>query len=325
MSRRRTLLSIVIPVYCNDASLRPLHEALGAAAAQHPDVDHEIVFVDDGSEDGSFATLTALAAADARTRVVRLTRNFGSHSACLAGLSVARGDAVAIIAADLQEPPDLPWRMLARWSPETPVVLATRRSREDDWRQQLFANLYHGVMRRLALPRWPSRGFDCFLADRRVVDHINAFHETNASLGGLVLWTGFGFAAVDYDRVRRPFGRGRWTLAKRVKLFIDSIVSFSYAPIRVMSAVGVLLGLVGFAYAAAILVRYFTVGPEVTGWSSLMAALMVVSGVQLVALGVLGEYVWRALDAARGRPRFIIGETRNVGEEPARPAAAERR
>jgi dolichol-phosphate mannosyltransferase len=307
--------SIVIPVYCNEPSLAALYDRLAENAAQHPDVTHEIIFVDDGSDDGSFERLQALAAADARVRVLRLSRNFGSHNACLAGLSVARGDCVAIIAADLQEPPDLPWRMLAQWTPATPIVLAARRSRDEEPTKVAFARLYYAIMRRLAFPHMPAGGFDCFLVDRRVRDHIIALNETNGPLTGLVLWTGFTFAQVEYDRLVRPHGRSRWTLAKRVKLLIDSVVAFSYAPVRAMSAIGVLLGLAGFLYAAVVVVNKLTLGIEVSGWSSLMATFLVVSGVQLIALGVLGEYVWRTLDATRRRPNFIIAETRNVVED----------
>ncbi len=309
---RPTVLSIVIPVYCNEPSLVTLHARLSEVAAQYPAITHEIVFVDDGSEDASFQRLEQLAAADPHVRVARLSRNFGSHNACLAGMSIARGDCIAIIAADLQEPPDLPWRLLEQWSPETPVVLATRTSRDDEWSRILFARVYYRVMRRVAFPHFPAEGFDCFLVDRRVVDQILALNERNISLNGLVLWTGFNFTRVDYDRLARPFGRSRWTVAKRVKLFIDSVVAFSYAPVRAMSATGVSVGVIGLLYAAFIVLRKMTTGENVSGWSSLMAVLLVVAGLQLIALGVLGEYVWRALDAARGRPNFIIAETRNL-------------
>lgn len=304
--------SIVIPVYCNEASLQPLHGRLSEMAAQHAHLTHEFIFVDDGSEDASFVRLQQLAAADPRVRVLRLSRNFGSHSACLAGLTVARGDCVAIIAADLQEPAELPWHMRAQWSPATPVVLAARRSRNEEPSKIAFARLYYSIMRRLAFPRMPEGGFDCFLIDRRVRDHITALNETNGPLTGLVLWTGFAFAQVEYDRLARPHGHSRWTLGKRIKLVIDSVVAFSYAPVRAMSAIGVSLGLLGFLYAILIVVNKLTTGIEVSGWSSLMAALLVLSGVQLIALGVLGEYVWRTLDATRRRPNFIVAETRNV-------------
>jgi polyisoprenyl-phosphate glycosyltransferase len=310
--RSPALFSIVIPVYDNEASLAELHARLIEVAGRHPEVPYEIVFVDDGSEDGSFARLEAIAASDPHVRAVQLSRNFGSHNACLAGLSVARGECAAIIGADLQDPPDLPWRMLEQWSPATPVVVASRHTRDDDGSRVLFATLYYEIMRRLAFPRLPRGGFDCFLIDRCVIDHLAAFSESNASISGMVMWTGFAFTEVTYDRLARPFGRSRWTFGKRVKLLIDSVVGFSYAPIRVMSAIGMSLGIMGFLYAGWIAFRKLTAGIEVTGWSSLMAALMVLSGVQLIALGVLGEYVWRALDAARQRPNFIIAATRNV-------------
>jgi len=310
--RQPASFSIVIPVYFNEASLVELHAGLTAGAQRHPEVPYEIIFVDDGSEDGSFARLEELAAADPCVRVLQLSRNFGAHNACMAGLSVARGECVAVMGADLQDPPDLPWQMLERWGPDTPVVVAARRSRDDATSRVLFAALYYRIMRRVAFPRLPRGGFDCFLIDRRVVDYLNTLGEANASVSGLVLWTGFRFAEISYDRLARPFGRSRWTFGKRVKLLIDSVVGFSYAPIRLMSAVGVSLGVIGFLYAGLITVRKLTEGIEVSGWSSLMAVLLVLSGVQLIALGVLGEYVWRTLAAARQRPNFIIAASRNL-------------
>jgi dolichol-phosphate mannosyltransferase len=309
--------SIIIPVYCNEPSLRSLHTGLCAGAAPHPGIEHEFIFVDDGSEDASFARLAELAASDPRVRVVRLSRNFGSHSAYLAGLSVARGQCVAVIAADMQEPPDLPWRMLERWSPATPIVLANRGSRKDGRSRVLFAELYYRLMRRVAFPNLPRGGFDCFLIDRRVANELLGLNEPNPSVTGLVLWTGFSFAQVEYDRLARPYGRSHWTFAKRLKLFIDSVVAFSYAPLRVMSAVGVSVGFVGFLYAAWIVLWKLTAGVDVSGWSSLMAALLVLSGAQLIALGILGEYLWRTLDAARRRPNFLIADTRNLQSDAA--------
>ena len=307
--------SIVIPVYCNEPSLRSLHQRLAAEAAARPEVEHEFVFVDDGSEDGSFAVLEELARADVRVRVLKLTRNFGAHSAVLAGLGAASGDCAAVIAADLQEPADLPWRLFERWSPQTPVVIATRQSRDERASTIAFARVYHATMRRLAFPKMPAGGFDCFLIDRRVITQITTHDEHNATLAGLVLWTGFHFDEVSYDRLRRPHGRSRWTLAKKLKLFVDTVVGFSYAPVRAMSLIGIFIGLIGFAYALLVVVRRVTHGEDIAGWSSLMAAIMVLSGVQLIGLGILGEYVWRTLDAARRRPTFIVEATRNIEDD----------
>lgn len=312
MSPSPRIFSIIIPVYFNEASLETLHARLAEQAGRHPQIEHEFVFVDDGSEDRSFDVLAQLARLDARVRVVRLTRNFGSHNACLAGFTTARGDCAALISADLQEPADLPWQLLERWGPESPVVIATRASRDEEVHKVAFARLYFRTMRWLAFAHWPQDGFDCFLIDRRVLDYIIAFDERNAPLTGLVLWTGFRFSTVAYDRLRRPHGASRWTVAKRVKLFADSVIAFSYAPVRAVSAVGILLGIIGFLYAGVVLVRRVMLGVEVSGWSSLMMVLLVVSGVQLVGLGILGEYLWRTLDAARRRPNFVVAETRNV-------------
>ena len=154
-------------------------------------------------------------------------------------------------------------------------------------------------------------------SERNVIDHLVALREGNTSLAGLILWTGFDFAEVPYDRLRRQEGRSRWTLAKRLKLAIDSIVAFSYFPMRALSTLGVCVGLGGFLYAGLVVARVLLAGEAVSGWSSLMVALLLLSGIQLIAMGVLGEYLWRTLDAARSRPPFLVSETRNVDAPPA--------
>ncbi len=315
LATRPRLFSIVVPVYYNAPSLPETYARLAGGAARCADVEHEFVFVDDGSGDDSFRVLEQLAAADSRVRVVRLTRNFGSHNACLAGMSVTRGDCAAVISADLQEPADLPWRMLGRWGPQTPVVIGARRRRSDAFWNVVFARMYYRVIRWLAFPRMPASGFDCFLIDRRVIDHLLRMDEANATLVGLVLWTGYDFDEITYDRLERPHGESRWTFAKRLKFLIDSVVAFSYFPVRALSALGILVGLAGFGYAGLVVVRRVVVGAEVSGWSSLMVMFLLLSGMQLIALGVLGEFLWRTLDAARRRPNFLVAETRNIDVE----------
>jgi dolichol-phosphate mannosyltransferase len=308
-------VSIVVPVFHNESSLPPLLEELQKLAERNGGDRFEFVFVDDGSKDNSFAVLERLADGDERVRVVKLSRNFGSNAAILAGLTVATGDVIGAIAADLQDPPDKFDEMLALWRGGKKVVLAARSDRDDPALTVFFADTFYRLFRRYALPSMPERGFDFFLIDRRVCDLITSIQENNAYLMGLILWLGFDPAVVEYQRRSRPvkYGRSMWTLAKKFKYFIDAFVAFSHLPVRAASLLGITLSTIGVLYAILLLFMRFTYRVEVTGWTSLMVVLLVVSGAQMLMLGVIGEYLTRTLDETRRRPRFII--ERVLGKE----------
>jgi polyisoprenyl-phosphate glycosyltransferase len=307
VSERRKLLSVVVPLLNEAENLDALHGRL-AEVADKLDRDVELIFVDDGSTDGSFAKIQELRARDPRVCAVKLTRNFGSHGACLAGFAQARGDHAVILAADLQDPPDLLIELLAAADRGHDVVWAKRESRQDPAATVLFAAVYNRVMRRIALPNWPERGFDFVLLSRRVLEVVLRRRESNTSLFGQILWAGFPQTSVAYSRMQRRAGRSKWTFGKKLKLAIDSFVGFSYVPIRLISLLGLGSALLGAAYAAFVVFRRLTSGIPVEGWTSLMVVVLILGGVQLLMLGVLGEYLWRTLDVARGRPPFIVAE-----------------
>jgi dolichol-phosphate mannosyltransferase len=296
-------LSIVVPVYHNEENLPDLVPALERATAG---IDVEFVFVDDGSGDGSWAWLEAWAAREPRLTAVKLARNFGSFTACTAGLAQARGAAAVIISADLQDPPELIPEMVRRWRDGHEVVLAVRNRREEPWHQRALAGVYYRLMRRWALRDMPVGGFDFCLIDRKVIDIVTRIEERNTSLMGLVLWSGYRRAEIPYTRRAREKGRSMWTLTKKLKYFADSLVAFSYAPIRLMQLLGVLIALVGFGWAALIIVLRLRNDIAIEGWSALMVVVLVLGGLQLVTLGVLGEYLWRTLDEAKRRPLYLI-------------------
>ncbi|HEY1435626.1 MAG TPA: glycosyltransferase family 2 protein [Thermoanaerobaculia bacterium] len=303
----RELVSVVVPVYFNAESLPRLAERLRrvAAAADH---DLEVLFVDDGSGDASWDRIIEVTRAWPAARGVRLTRNFGSQMAIVAGLAEARGAAAAVLSADLQEPPELLPEMVAAWRRGAVAVLAVRRSRPEGLATRAAAGFYYRTLRRLAFSRMPEGGFDCFLIGRPAVDFLVEAREVHTSLPGLLLWGGFPTALVPYDRVAREQGESRWTFAKKLKYFLDAVISFSYAPLRWMSVAGAGLALLAFAYAV-FLVGYKVVhGQPIQGWTSLMVAVAFFSGVQLLSLGVLGEYLWRTLDAARARKGYLVQE-----------------
>ena len=303
----RSLVSVVVPVYFNAGSLPALAERLRAVAAS-ADFDLEAIFVDDGSKDESWERIGEIVRAWPAARGVRLTRNFGSQMAIVAGLTEARGEAAAVLSADLQEPPELLPEMVAAWRRGAAAVLAVRRSRPEALPSRAASSLYYRTLKRLAFSEMPAGGFDCFLVSRPAIDFLRDSREVHTSLPGLLLWSGFAAALVPYDRVERAEGESRWTLAKKIKYFIDSVISFSYAPLRAMSLAGAALAVAAFAYAVFLIVYKVVHGQPMQGWTSLMVALAFFSGVQLLSLGILGEYLWRTLDAARARKGYLVSE-----------------
>ena len=303
-----TQVSIVVPVYHNAKSLPDLLERLDRVAGGNPEYEFEFVFVDDGSADNSFDVLQDLLSKDDRVRIVKLSRNFGSNPATIAGLNAATGDAVAAVAADLQDSPELIGDMLAHWRDGAKVVLAVRKGRNDPGLTSLLSSIFYALFRRLAIASMPRGGFDFFLIDRQVCDLIRGFGETNMYIMGLILWLGFRPVELPYVREQRParYGRSMWSLTRRIKYFIDSFVAFSYVPIRIASVLGLGLSFVGLAYALVVVFTRVLRGYQPEGWASLMVVVLVVSGIQLFIMGILGEYLWRTLDVARRRPQYII-------------------
>jgi len=303
-----SLFSIVVPVYHNATSLPDLLVEIQKVADKNPSDEFEFIFVDDGSGDNSFEVLTTLGESEPRMRVVKLSRNFGSNPAIMAGLSQAKGDAVAAIAADLQDPPELIHEMIDLWRDDNKVVIAARRDREDPFPTSLLADTFYKLFRRHAIKTMPERGFDFFLIDQQVCELINEIQENNAYLMGLILWLGFDPYVLYYDRQAREekYGQSMWTLAKKLKYFVDSFVAFSYFPIRLASGLGMIFSLLGLLYAVWVIVARLFLGIEAEGWASLMVIVLIAAGVQMLILGIIGEYMWRNLDETRRRPRFII-------------------
>lgn len=310
-----TKISVVVPVYHNAPSLPVLHQRLAAVAAQVPQSEFEFLFVDDGSRDNSFSVLKELATGDSRVKVLRLVRNFGSNAAIVAGLSYAQGDCTVMITADLQDPPELIVDMVAKWREGTKVVLAARAERHDPFISRLSADVFNWLFKRLVFPNFPPGGFDFWLADQEVVRALVKTAGTNTYVMGLLLWLGYPSVTLTYTRGDRLFGKSQWTLGKKIKYFLDAFVGFSYLPLRMASFIGIVLATLGFLYAAFVIVAKIVYGFPAEGWTSLMVVVLLVSGTQLVMLGIVGEYVWRNLDEARQRPLFLVGEALGVMTE----------
>lgn len=310
-----TRLSAILPCFNEADNLGPVYARLASMAGQTGG-DWEFIFVDDHSSDDTPRALERLAQSDARVKSIRFARNFGSHAAIAAGLATARGDAAVILAADGQDPPEDVPRMLEKWRAGYRVVWAVRAAREDAPWVKAASRMYWSLMRRIALPNSPPAGADMLLVDRRAIDVVNRVHERNTSILGVILWTGFEQAFVEYTKQARLSGTTKWTLAKKVKLALDSVVSFSYVPIRWMSTLGFVTALLGFLYLVVVLVRAIAIRELPQGWSSLMAVVLLTSGIQMMMLGMLGEYLWRTLDEARSRPRYVVDGTLNLETHP---------
>jgi dolichol-phosphate mannosyltransferase len=307
--RRLSLISVVMPAYNEARNLPVMHERL-RVALDSTGVDWEWIIIDDSSSDDTFAAGEAITATDRRVRVFRFSRNFGSHAATICGLDHARGDCAVAMAADLQDPPETITALLARWREGAHIVWAVRSQREGESRATLVVSrFYHWIMRKVAgLRDMPATGSDFVLLDRRVIDAICRFREQNASFFALVTWMGFRQTSVLYEKQARLHGLSGWTLRKKIKLLVDSLTSFTYQPVRWMSLMGLIVSILGVVYGIVVVLNAI-VGSPPEGWTSLMAVVLFLGGGQMFMLGVLGEYIWRGLDEARSRPRYLIERT----------------
>jgi dolichol-phosphate mannosyltransferase len=301
-------LSLIIPVYFNAKNLPVTYAKLCQQVLNELELDYELIFVDDGSGDNSWQVLQELKQKNPKIKLVKLSRNFGSHAAILAGLTQAQGDAATVISADLQDPPEIIKQMLTQWQAGYKVVLAVRADRQESFFQKFFSNSYYNLMRRFARPNMPRGGFECFLIDRQVINVITQIEEKNSTLMGQILWCGFKTTVISYTRQARTIGKSRWTLSKKIKLFIDSFTAFSYFPIRLMSALGFFVALIAFCYGIFILVSRIFFSIPVPGFTTLAILILFLSGLQMLMLGIIGEYLWRSFDESRRRPPFIIDD-----------------
>ncbi len=301
-------ISIIVPVYYNEGNLLPLYNDLKEKVLTKIDIHYEIVFVDDGSKDNSYNVMKELAKLDSNIVLVKLSRNFGEHAAILAGLSKCTGDCAIRKAADLQEPSEIILDMIQKYKEGNNVVLAIREDRDEGTSQKMFSNLYAFMMRKFALPNYPKSGFDSFLIDRQVINLLIEMKEKNTSLMAQVLWSGFQTATIPYTRKKREIGKSRWTLSKKIKLVFDSLLGFSYFPIKLITGVGIACFVGSFIWLLVVLYQKLTGMISLEGYTSILILLLMGFGIIMLSLGVLGEYIWRMFDATRNRPPFIIDE-----------------
>lgn len=310
------MISLIIPVYKNSANVPPLLDALSALHVQL-NGEIEVVFVVDGSPDDSYLQLaTRLPQTMLRSKLLLLSRNFGSFAAIRAGLEAASGSRFAVMAADLQEPPELVVefnRLLA--SNVADVTIGQRTGRKDPFFSRISSDLFWGFYRRFIQPEIPEGGVDMFGCQRSVRDQILKLRENNSSLVGLLFWIGFRRTFVPYERREREIGTSAWTFQKKLRYLMDSIYSFSDLPIRVLTRIGVVGLLVSVVLAIAVLgVKLFGNIP-VPGYAATMLAVTFFGALNCFGLGVIGNYVWRTFDNTKFRPNYIVASQETFGPD----------
>lgn len=305
-------LSIVIPVYYNEENLIPLYDDIKAKIIDVIDYEYEIIMVNDGSKDNSYTVMQNIAKKDSNVKIVSLSRNFGSHAAILCGLSKSTGDCAVVKAADLQEPTEMILEMVESWKQGNNVVLAAREDRKESAGQKLFSNAYYWMVRKVALPTMPKKGFDIYLLDKKVVRVLLEFDEINSALTGQILWSGFKTSTVYYTRLAREVGTSKWTLKKKIKLVTDTLFSFSTMPITLVSFIGTLSFIGALIWAVVVAIFRILGYIQVSGWTTLFIFNLFSFGVIMLTLGILGGYLWRTFDASRNRPPYIIEDENNI-------------
>jgi len=299
-------ISFVIPVFRNERAVTMTYRQIRQVlAGDLPNYAYEVVFIDDGSDDGSLEELLAIRRADENVRVVSFTRNFGQMAAILAGFKQAAGDLLIQLSADLQDPISLVPQMVAEYERGSEVVACHREHREDGVSRQLTSRALYGILR-LSYPQIPAGGFDYILLDRKVVDAFNAVEVRNRFFQGDILWFGYKTTFIPYTRMKREIGKSQYTFAKRLKNSLDAILDSSYLPIRFISLVGVLTAFVGFLYAVDIVYGRLRHDIPFTGWAPIMILILVIGGVLMLMLGIIGEYVWRIYDEVKGKPNYVV-------------------
>ena len=307
MTRNPTpLISLVVPVFNEEASITLFVATVEKILAGQSCI-YELIFVDDGSADGTLNVLRDAKTRNASIVILSLTRNFGKDAAMTAGLDHAKGDAVIPMDVDLQDPPELITRFIERWRSGADIVYAVRSSRQSDGPvKRVSAGWFYSLFNLMSPTQIPFNAGDFRLMDRRVVDEVNRLRERSRFMKGLMAWPGFRTEAVPFERPQRAAGRTSWNYWNLWNFALDGITSFSTVPLRLWLYVGAVISLFSFLYAAFIVVHAFIEGVDVPGYPSLMVAIMFFGGIQLVSIGLIGEYVGRIFLEIKGRPIYII-------------------
>jgi polyisoprenyl-phosphate glycosyltransferase len=309
-------ISVVVPLHNEEPNINYFFERL-ESVLDRLGLTYEIVCVDDGSKDNTLRQLVAHHHRNSRIKVVSLSRNFGKEVALTAAIDHAIGAAVVPIDADLQDPPELIADMITQWQQGYDVVYATRKSRQgESWLKRFTANVFYRVIGRMSTVEIPRNTGDFRLLDRRVVEVLKQMPERTRFMKGIFAWVGFRQTFILYDRAERYKGRTKWNYWRLWNLAVDGITSFSVLPLKVWSYVGFSLAIAAFLYAMFLIIRTLILGIDVPGYASLMVATLFIGGVQLLTLGIIGEYLGRVYEEVKGRPLYLVRASYGVDAAP---------
>jgi polyisoprenyl-phosphate glycosyltransferase len=301
-------ISIIIPLYNESKNIKYLFDRLIAVINQLH-ISYEIICINDGSRDDTLDKLIKLHQQNPAIKIINLSRNFGKEIALTAGIDYAAGAAIIPIDADLQDPPELITQLIAKWREGYDVVYATRRSRQGEtWLKKITAKAFYQTIGKMSPVPIPANTGDFRLLDRKVVEAIKQLPERTRFMKGLFAWVGYKQTAILFDREPRSFGTTTWNYWKLWNLAIDGITSFSLLPLKIWSYIGITISFISLLYALILVIRTLVFGIDVPGYASLMVAILFLGGIQLITLGVLGEYLGRVYEEVKGRPLYLVRE-----------------
>jgi dolichol-phosphate mannosyltransferase len=300
--------SIIVPVYNEYILNRAFNKLDKKVIKQNISLHEKMIFADDGSQNDSFDQLQKIYSSNkGLVKLIKFSRNFGQFYARTAGFNKAQGQCMIQFSADLQDPPELINDMLKHYFEDNyEIVTCKRTEREDRFFKKIFSKIFYWLFKKLCFDNTPVGGFDFVLVSKKVSHILLNMNERNTFFQGQLLWTGFDIKFIPYKRVKRESGKSGWTFNKKTKLLVDSILSYSYFPLRLMSYIGIIVALIGFIYAGIIIFNRLFSEAVVKGWASNIVIILVLSGVQMMMIGVIGEYLWRTLDQVKNKPQYII-------------------
>ena len=303
-------VSLIIPCYNEEQSLPLLYEAICATAAEHDAYEWEFLFVNDGSKDSTLEIIKGLRASDKRVSFVDLSRNFGKERAMLAGFDYAGGDCAIVMDADLQDPPSIIGEMLAKWEDGYDDIYAKRITRgKESWLRKVFSLSFYKILNKISkIDLLPNVG-DFRLLDRRCLDALRELRESERYTKGLYCWIGYKKTCVEFNRSDRVAGNSKWSFFKLLSLAVDGIVSFSTAPLKIATITGIICALASFLYSIYFLVKSLIYGDPVAGFPTLIITILFIGGMQLICLGIIGEYVGRIFNESKRRPVYFVRES----------------
>lgn len=308
------LVSVIIPIFNEYEGVPFLVDSLNYFFGQHTDLKAEVIFVNDGSRDNTVERLSGMSHNTYKAKVISFSRNFGSHAALRAGIAHASGEYICFNYADLQDPLELIMRMKVLMEEGHDIIWAQRESTKVSWGEKTFSKFYAYLMQKFAFKNFPEKGFDIVMFNKKVATEVNKNVEANSSIFLQILGMGFRQTSISYKKRERKTGVSKWTLSKKIKLFIDSFVAFSYAPIRFVTIVGIIFFIIGLLWTVYIIIRKVFFQDLAAGWPALMSILMIGFGITNISLGIIAEYLWRTLDASRKRQVFIIDDIKELNK-----------